>query len=520
MRPARLLALAPLLAAACDDTPARSADASAVLDVPSDIAAATDVVDATVGMDAVTDDDVPADVLRPPVIARTQPEAVLAQRRRSCAFQAGAWPAETLGTEVPVGDAIPVQHVLVIMQENRSFDNYLGRLVAQGYYRAGDFTTGADGGVGEGFAHSDELDDPPPSWSNPDSHGAPVYPHPDTEFCYGVNHSWRDMHDDYDDGRMDHFVTNNDPNGQRSMYYQDDTVLPFYYALANTFAVGDQYHASVMSSTWPNRLFMMSATSFGIGDNSFVHLDTPQHPVNNLFLELEAAGRTWLDYTDGPHQESFYSYFGLARHETFAHYRNARCDLFRDIRNDTLPDVAFIMGDEVDETGDEGPSNLPQIGALWVENIVRALFASPAWRNTVVFITYDENGGTADHVPPAPTCAPDNIAPHLGDGTPLTGAFNLTGFRVPFIVVSPFTRRHFASHTVYDHTSVVRFIEARFGLPAMTARDANATPPMDMFDFANPPFMTPPTIAAHTVPDPVMLSRCHQVPVPEGCADQ
>ena len=183
--------------------------------LPSALAAPADVVDATTDMDAVVDDDVPADALRPPVIARTQPEAVLAQRRRSCAFEAGAWPAETLGAEVPIGDAIPVQHVLVTMQENRSFDRYLGRLVAQGYYRAGDFTTGADGGVGEGFAHSDEVDDPPPGWSNPDARGAPVYPHPDTEFCYGVNHSWRDMHDDYNDGRMDHFVTNNDPNGQR-----------------------------------------------------------------------------------------------------------------------------------------------------------------------------------------------------------------------------------------------------------------------------------------------------------------
>ncbi len=236
-----------------------------------------------------------------------------------------------------------------------------------------------------------------------------------------------------------------------------------------------------------------------------------------IFSQLEAGGHTWGDYTDGPHQVSFFPHFGLSN-QAAHHFGDVRCDLMNDIRNDTLPDVAYIMGDEVGgETTDEGPSALPGIGGLLVEQIIRALFASPAWAHTVVFITYDENGGMADHVPPAPACEPDDLMPHDKNGNPLDGRFDHTGFRVPFIVVSPYARAHFVSHTVYDHTSLVRFIEARFGLPAMTARDANATPPFELFDFENPPFATPPTLDAHTTVDPAVLDRCGQSLAPIGC---
>ena len=131
-----------------------------------------------------------------------------------------------------------------------------------------------------------------------------MVPHPDNEYCYGVNHSWGAQHDDYDNGLLDHFVTQNDPDGQRTFFYEDDTVIPFYYALASNFAVGDRYFCSVLSSTWPNRFFLMAATSFGIGDNSFATIDTPANPAPQIFSLLEAGGHTWKDYTDGPHMVS------------------------------------------------------------------------------------------------------------------------------------------------------------------------------------------------------------------------
>jgi phospholipase C len=451
--------------------------------------------------------DASGDVLAPPPITRTQTEAQLGPQRAACAFDAGAWPAQTIGTDYPLGSDIPINHILVIVQENRSFDHYLGRLVAQGYYQAGDFTDG-----GSGFASSTQLDAPPPGWSNPDVDGGLVVPHPDDEYCYGVDHSWDTQHRNYDNGKMDGFVIDNDPDGERTFFYEDDTVIPFYYALANTFSVGDQYHCSVLSSTWPNRFFLMAATSFGIGDNSFDTLDTAAHPSPQIFSLLDEGGHTWADYTDGPHMVQFFPWFGF-QHSTIPSLRT-RCQLFTDIKNGTLPDVSFFMGDEITQTSDEGPSDLPGIGGQLTEEIVRAVFASPSWKDTAIFITYDENGGIADHVLPAPACEPDNLAPHDGNGNPFTGAFNQTGFRVPFIVISPYAKAHYVSHVVHDHTSITRFIEARFGLPALTARDANAAPPMEMFDFKNPPFMTPPNITAHTTVPPSVLSQCGQTYAP------
>jgi phospholipase C len=471
--------------------------------------------DASATSDAGVGDAAGEALLMPPPINRTQGEGALAPLREACTFEAGAWPGQTIGTDYPVGADIPINHVLVIVQENRSFDHYLGRLVPEGDYQAGDFSSewadaGPDAAPSSGFASSEQLDVPPPGWSNPDGDGGIVVPHPDDEYCYGVNHSWEAEHDNYDNGRLDHFVTQNNPGGAKTFFYEDDTVIPFYHALATTFSVGDHYFCSVLSSTWPNRYYLMSATSFGIGDNSFCDIDTAAHPVKQIFSLLEAAGHTWKDYTDGPHMEQFYATWGFLR-STEAHYGNVECDLFSDIKNGTLPDVAFMMGDEVSETSDEGPSALPGIGGQLVEQIIRALFASPNWKDTAVFITYDENGGLADHVEPAHACVPDSYSPHDGKGNPLTpGTFDQTGFRVPFIVVSPYAKAHFASHVVHDHSSIARFIETRFGLPAMTARDANAAPPMEMFDFKSPPFMTPPSIAAHTTVPQAVLTQCMQ----------
>ncbi len=500
--------------------------------------------------DVLSSDDSGNDWLVPPNLPRPSGESTLAPLRQSCAFDAGAWPAQTIGNDYPLGSDIPINHVIVIMQENRSFDHYLGRLVAQGYYSAGDFTGVVDAGAaddasapdasddaaadasgtgagdaaaapGSGFSHSDQLDGLPPGWSNPDSDGGLVYPHPDNEYCYGVDHSWGGQHNDWDNGKNDGFVKQNNPDGQRTFFYQDDTVIPFYYELASNFSVGDRYFCSVLSSTWPNRFFLMAGTSFGIGDNSICTLDKVDQPAPQIFTLLESGGHSWKDYTDGPHMVQFFPNFGfsadaLSRYGTVT---TGRCSLFADMKNGTLPDVSFMMGDEVTQTSDEGPSNLPGIGGALVESIIRALWESPSWKDTAVFITYDENGGIADHVPPAPACEPDGYPAHDVNNNPLSGKFDTTGFRVPFIVVSPYAKKHFVSHTVHDHTSILRFIEARFGLPALTGRDANATPPMEMFDFANPPFVTPPTITKTTTVPSAILSQCQQSMVTDTCVN-
>ena len=136
--------------------------------------------------------------------------------------------------------------------------------------------------------------------------------------------------------------------------------------------------------------------------------------------------------------------------------------------------------------------------------------ASPDWSRTALFFNYDEAGGFHDHVAPPPACAPDDIAPKIG-AKDVQAGFDRLGPRVPLILVSPWARPGFVSHTVHDHTSVLRFVQAKFDLPALTARDANAEPPMEMFDFSAPSFAVPPTLAKSVI-DPAFDGSCKDTP--------
>jgi phospholipase C len=163
--------------------------------------------------------------------------------------------------------------------------------------------------------------------------------------------------------------------------------------------------------------------------------------------------------------------------------------------------VAFIdshIGNEVYNGDDEHPPASPQVGQLFVAKVIAALEQSPAWSSSALFLTYDEHGGLWDHVPPPPACEPDDLTPIVPTGDP-PGAFNQYGMRVPLTVVSPFAKKHFVGHHVYDHTSIDRFIEARFVIPAITNRDANAEAPWEMFDFDAPPHATPPEFTLPTI---------------------
>jgi phospholipase C len=144
-----------------------------------------------------------------------------------------------------------------------------------------------------------------------------------------------------------------------------------------------------------------------------------------------------------------------------------------------LPDVAFV-----DPTGsqDEHPANDIQGGEKWSRLIYQHAKKSPQWHELAIFYTYDEAGGLADHVPPPKACLAS------ADQT----EFNRMGPRVPVYVVSPWARSHFVSHKTHEHGSILRFIELRFGLPALTGRDANSDAMLDMFDFACEAFADPP----------------------------
>ena len=150
-----------------------------------------------------------------------------------------------------------------------------------------------------------------------------------------------------------------------------------------------------------------------------------------------------------------------------------------------------------------------QLGQAFVASIVQAMFQSPNWPDSALFITYDEHGGFYDHVPPPPACVPDATPPNLQGGD-VVAAFDRYGFRVPFVVVSPYARKKYVSHIVRDQTSVLRFIETRFDLPALTRRDANADPMLEFFDFANPPFLRPPRFKLPKV-SPKLAEECEEI---------
>ncbi len=178
----------------------------------------------------------------------------------------------------------------------------------------------------------------------------------------------------------------------------------------------------------------------------------------------------------------------------------------------TLPQVSFIdgqLGEEGPAGDDEHPPGDIEIGQKFVADILIALMKSPDWGHVAFFLNYDENGGFYDHVPPPNACAPD-ATPAVLNGSndqKYPGGFDRYGFRVPLLVVSPYAKKGYVSHNIYDHTSVTRFIETKFRLPALTGRDANADPLMDFFDFQNPPNMTPPTLTEPAV-DPTEASYC------------
>src|SRR5262249_8377726 len=150
----------------------------------------------------------------------------------------------------------------------------------------------------------------------------------------------------------------------------------------------------------------------------------------------------------------------------------------------------------------EHAPHMVTMGERWVARVIAALEASPNWPRSALFLTYDEHGGLWDHVVPPPACAPDNLLPLVGSKDP-PGGFNQYGVRVPMVVVSPFARPHHVDHHVYDHTSILRFVEARFRIGALSARDANAEAPWGMFDFETPPTLLKPKRIALPTVDPV-----------------
>ncbi|MEZ4293939.1 MAG: alkaline phosphatase family protein [Polyangiaceae bacterium] len=424
------------------------------------------------------------------------PDAEAADKRDSCEYKAGMLPAETQGESRPNGKEIPVEHVLVMMMENRSFDHYFQKLPEYG---------------------QPDVEVAPPDFANPGVDGEPVPIFHDTSYCFvDTNHGWGAVHQQVNGGAMDGFFATNEGHhdvpvngtldmisGARAMGYYDATDLPFYYWLANEFSIADHYHASVLGPTFPNRMYLYAASSLGNTYNTIAEADA------TLVDYLEERQIDWKIYATGTPGFAIF----ISTHLKYAeeHLRSID-DYFADAAAGTLPQFAFIdpnIGRDGVDTDDEHPPAMAPIGEALVASVVDALAKSPNWKDSALFLTYDEHGGLFDHVVPPKACPPDDLPLKVAPGDPEV-PFDQLGIRVPMMVISPYAKKHHVSHAVYDHTSIVRFVEAKFVMPALSNRDANALAPWDMFDFDAAPHATPPEVTIPTV-DADKLAACKAI---------
>ena len=455
-----------------------------------------------------------------------------AASRAACTFARGAMPAETLGPSTPLDTSIPIEHIVVLMQENRSFDSYLGHL--QAYEATKGITNTIESASATATNPSFPVNQADGGLPLPDA-GADAAPtgHPwehASQLCFfDTQHGWGAAHIEYDKGLNDGFyyinngtgdvgestkgISPSQLSGERSMWWYDETDLPFHYELYSTFAMADHYHSALLGPTYPNRMYLYSGTSFGLTTNDFPSLTnypTPETPVI-IFDELAVRGISFTLYAEGsPGAGVVLALDTATRYNT--NPVKAFTEFLTDAQAGNLPAVSFVDGNNLNETttgDDEHPPSEIEIGQHFVWEVVNAVTTSPNWKNTVLFVTYDENGGIYDHVAPPAACEPDSIQPIYTDSLDQSqpGAFNQYGFRVPFVAVSPYAKKSYVSHTQYSHTSITRFIEAKFKIPALTARDANEDPFTDLFDWQNPPFMTAPVFMEPTI-DQTAVTAC------------
>jgi phospholipase C len=518
------------------------------------------------------------------------------------------------------GSADAIDHVIFMLQENRTFDTYFGML--NPYRQANGWTTGADGNT---YA-VDGIDDKLSTISNTNDNGVTYPLFKFTSTCIDDDTSaWLESYGDVNTynfaasrpiqmGGFVHVAENfaescnanggcsgnfTDTNGQRAMGYYDQGFLNYYYYMASQFAISDRWFSPISSKTVDNRIAVFTGgTTQGLTKDPGSDDHLPQLDINNIYQELDNANVSWkLYYTvnqaDCPDEDDCpaasgtsnmpatdFTYLTYSSKYLYDNPSGAACvaptqpstvvgdstnsfcidpthiaplsQYYTDLTNGTLPSYAFI------EAGfgnnDEHPGSGQEIlsGQQEVASIVAALMQSSSWHDSVFFLAYDEGGGPYDHVPPVPghsndntdatvgsepsssipdistiavnpdsyyPCLPDGSSPNCncppgqtsaslhcdlsstspgataGDAPYEQGFAAQLGFRVPDIVISPFSRAHYVSHIPMDHTAVIKFVENRFiGSSAhLTPRDAAQPNLLDFFDFTGIPWATPPT---------------------------
>jgi phospholipase C len=358
-----------------------------------------------------------------------------------------------------------IKHVIMLMQENRSFDHYFGTLSGVAGFddpNAIKLSTGRDV-----FHQPDALN--PDGFLLPfhlDTHSTNAQAIPSTSHAYAVQHSA------WNHGKMNNWLpahrAADKANGPYVMGYYKREDIPFQYALADAFTICDAYHSSVLGPTWSNRLYWQTGTinPSGTRGGPITSNSLPKGPLTwTTYAErLEAAGVSWRVYQDQSGLQSF----NMLRH--FKKFQDAPASsplhqkgltpqptgrFEYDALHDQLPAVSWI----ITSTGSsEHPSETPAAGAAFVAAKIAAIAANPdVWNKTVFILNYDENDGLFDHVvPPTPPAGTTN---EFALGLPV-GA----GFRVPCIVISPWTAGGWVASERFDHTSVLQFLEKFTGV--------------------------------------------------------
>lgn len=377
-----------------------------------------------------------------------------------------------LAQEAPSrGSLRDIKHVVLLMQENRSFDHYFGTLA----------------GV-RGFDDPQALKLPngksvfyQPDTENPNGYLLPF--HLDTrktsaQKIPSTSHAWSVQHDAWNGGKMDNWMpAHRKADGVKAPYvmgYHTRTDIPFQFALAEAFTICDAYHCSVLGPTWPNRMYWMTGTidAGATGGGPMINNRAlPEGYRWKTYAEgLEEAGISWKVYQQKDN-------YGCNMLENFKVFKEAPADsslyqrgMYRgpegqfeyDAMNDKLPAVSWIIPTS---TQSEHPDYMPAAGAAFVASKLDAIAANPeVWAKTVFILNYDENDGIFDHV--APPVPPPGTPGEFVDGLPIGG-----GYRVPCIIISPWTAGGWVCSQAFDHTSVLQFLEKFTGVKAPNITD-------------------------------------------------
>ena len=389
-----------------------------------------------------------------------------------------------------------IKHVVMLMQENRSFDHYFGTLAGvRGFGDPKALTLS----TGKSVFHQ-------PDDQNPNGYLLPF--HLDSfstnaQKLPSTSHAWKVQHRAWNGGKMDQWLpahrTADGEHGPYTMGYFKREDIPFHYALAEAFTICDAYHCSVMGPTWPNRLYWTTGTidpEGRLGGPVISNKAPPEGFRWTTYAErLEEAGINWGVYQYGEMGRRPHNLFNR-----FDRFRNAPANsplvqrglpdsdeerFARDVLSDSLPAVSWMFPSA---EANEHPDHFPAAGADFIGRRLNELAANPdVWAKTVFILNYDENDGLFDHVPP-PVPPAGTPGEFVGD-LPIGG-----GFRVPCIIVSPWTVGGWVCSQPFDHTSVLQFLERCTGVREPNITDWRRRTFGDLtaaFRFGAPPARSP-----------------------------